>query len=81
MAMFECDAGLHTVHYTLVCDMRKDCMDGTDESWCQHAACESRDFSCDKSRCFTPSQKCDGVRNCEDGKDEAVCSNLVSLIR
>lgn len=38
---FTCDNGFDRVPYTLVCDHRTDCPDGSDEDFCQFASCYS----------------------------------------
>ena len=37
--MFACTSNLQRVSYTLVCDYRRDCIDGSDEDFCVHAPC------------------------------------------
>ncbi|XP_025097654.1 uncharacterized protein LOC112565968 [Pomacea canaliculata] len=37
--VFDCDNGFDRVPYTLVCDHRIDCSDGSDENFCQFASC------------------------------------------
>ena len=34
--MFQCTKGSGTIHYTLVCDFRPDCLDASDEHFCVH---------------------------------------------
>ena len=44
---FPCENGDGLVSYTLVCDFRNDCPDGSDESFCIYPPCESDQFTCD----------------------------------
>ncbi|KAK7462032.1 hypothetical protein BaRGS_00038561, partial [Batillaria attramentaria] len=44
VSMFVCDVGAQTLHYTLVCDHRPDCSDGSDETFCVHGQCAVFEF-------------------------------------
>ncbi|KAK7480568.1 hypothetical protein BaRGS_00028144, partial [Batillaria attramentaria] len=71
VAMFTCDDG-NKLHYTLVCDFRKDCQDNSDEDFCERSAtCEG--FTCKNGQCVGKMKVCDFVRNCVDGSDEDRC--------
>ena len=43
---FECTNTVQHVPYTLVCDYRQDCIDGSDEDFCVHALCPFDWFQC-----------------------------------
>ena len=43
--MMTCDDGVETLPYTLVCDFRKDCSDGSDEQ-CVYPQCHADQFMC-----------------------------------
>ncbi|KAK7487373.1 hypothetical protein BaRGS_00021335, partial [Batillaria attramentaria] len=75
--MFVCDNGVQTLHYTLVCDHRQDCVDGSDESFCEFASCPER--QCRSQQCVSEDEWCDGMRHCSDGSDEE-CGKLVSSV-
>ncbi|XP_070175951.1 uncharacterized protein [Littorina saxatilis] len=67
--MFPCDDQTMTIHYTLVCDFRQDCHDGSDESLCVHRQ-DCQAFQCHSGQCIYPGMKCNGVTDCWDGSDE-----------
>ncbi|XP_073976140.1 low-density lipoprotein receptor-related protein megalin isoform X3 [Rhodnius prolixus] len=63
-------------HYR--CDMKIDCVDGTDEAECTYRKCLPDDFRCGKSNeapCLPKEKRCDGYIDCRTGKDEEGCFN------
>ena len=77
IAPFTCEDGVQTVAFTLVCDHRQDCRDGSDEDRCVFEACEG--FLCDNTQCVRVSEVCDGMDHCLTGRDEDRCSEVTSL--
>ncbi|XP_063687747.1 uncharacterized protein LOC134821010 [Bolinopsis microptera] len=68
---FVCDDKISCVDYSQVCDLVKDCGDGSDEKRCDnHFTCLST------SRLIPKVKVCDGSLNCMDGSDE--CNDLCS---
>ncbi|PVD27181.1 hypothetical protein C0Q70_12335 [Pomacea canaliculata] len=68
-AMFMCLHSSQTLHFSLVCDFRPDCLDGSDENFC------SRDYNCTgftclNGQCVDSHKLCDVNRDCWDGSDE-----------
>ncbi|PVD27184.1 hypothetical protein C0Q70_12338 [Pomacea canaliculata] len=69
IAMFVCLDHSNTLHYSLVCDFREDCKDGSDEIFCtreQH--CDG--FRCLNGQCIGSNKQCDLNRDCWDASDE-----------
>ncbi|KAK7503736.1 hypothetical protein BaRGS_00004859, partial [Batillaria attramentaria] len=75
--MFECDSISQTFHYTLVCDHRRHCADGSDENFCVFDECPEQ--QCRNYQCVSSNQWCDGTRHCVDGSDEE-CLQIVSNV-
>ena len=71
LGLFECEDGLRTIPYTLLCDFRHDCLDRSDETFCRHATCTGH--LCRNRQCVTPGQVCDGMGQCADSSDEDGC--------
>ncbi|KAL8617016.1 hypothetical protein ACOMHN_014187 [Nucella lapillus] len=66
--LFQCDHSSQSIHYTLVCDFRLDCSDGSDESWCSPGQCA--EDSCRSGQCISNDDRCDGMLHCVDASDE-----------
>ena len=67
---FPCSGSGKAVHYSLVCDFRNDCPDGSDETFCVRQQADCDEFRCTNGQCVPWSQRCDTARNCWDGSDE-----------
>ncbi|PVD27183.1 hypothetical protein C0Q70_12337 [Pomacea canaliculata] len=67
--MFPCDDNLDTLPYSLVCDFRKDCLDGSDENFCKHDS-KCQEFTCNSGQCIAFNNFCDLYKDCWDGSDE-----------
>ncbi|XP_060648037.1 modular serine protease-like isoform X1 [Drosophila nasuta] len=66
---FKCRNG-DCIPATLMCDLKNDCMDGSDESF---AACHDMNCTankCSYGGCYSDEQYCNGHRDCWDGTDE-----------
>ncbi|KAK7497060.1 hypothetical protein BaRGS_00011796, partial [Batillaria attramentaria] len=79
LVMFICDDQRNTLHYTLVCDFRRDCEDGSDEDFC-HYRNNCTGFTCSNGQCVDGDKRCDFMRNCVDGSDENFCDARMSSI-
>ena len=71
-ALFTCRDGI-SLSYTLVCDFRPDCKDGSDESFCLHPPCD--EITCDSGQCVSYTKVCDMISDCFDDSDEKKCTN------
>ena len=86
--MFACDNLIHTIPYTLVCNFASDCLDGSDEKFCQHDqnVCDRSQHQCANGQCVSlgesrPSVACDRVSDCYDESDEAPCQHFNFLFK
>ena len=71
VAMYKCTSDDLIISYTLVCDFRNDCVDKSDESFCQHPLCE--EFSCGNGQCVAKKKRCNEFSDCLDDSDEDDC--------
>ncbi|KAK7088240.1 hypothetical protein V1264_022177 [Littorina saxatilis] len=81
-AMFTCSAGSQRVPYSLVCDHRQQCADGSDETFCVYAPCSgSTPVQCATStQCVEHDAYCNKQQQCVDGTDEADCHSFYLFI-
>ena len=71
MTMYSCSTYNVMVHYTLVCDFRWDCPDGSDESFCRPPPCDA--FKCGNGQCIPSDKRCNAKTDCLDNADETIC--------
>ena len=60
----------------VVCDSKKDCVDGSDEASCKASPgiCSDFSFKCRNSECVNKvNAECDRVKDCSDNSDEDQC--------
>ena len=69
--VFTCSNAITRLSYTLVCDFRHHCEDGSDETFCRHPPCAT--FACNNGQCISYSKRCDVVSDCLDDSDESTC--------
>ncbi|KAK7106087.1 hypothetical protein V1264_017384 [Littorina saxatilis] len=70
---FACANGKQHVTYSQVCDFRPDCVDDSDEDFCDYPACSFQDFHCNSRQCVSLASRCDQYVDCYDGSDEDGC--------
>ncbi|XP_025079765.1 uncharacterized protein LOC112555548 [Pomacea canaliculata] len=79
--LFECADIQQSVPYTLVCDHRADCLDGSDENICVFPRCDlDSPFRCSDRRCVQAIERCNGQVDCDDQADEANCLDMFNGI-
>ena len=76
MPVFTCSDDVTRLSYSLVCDSRFHCKDGSDETFCQHPPCGA--FACRNGQCVSYRKLCDMVSHCVDDSDELVCEHYGS---
>ena len=67
-----------SVPLSLVCDGKKDCPSGSDESTCWEpgsSVCDSTLFQCRSGQCVPPEARCDLLPDCQDETDEENCES------
>uniref|UniRef100_A0A452HDB8 EGF-like domain-containing protein n=1 Tax=Gopherus agassizii TaxID=38772 RepID=A0A452HDB8_9SAUR len=65
-----------------ICDLHKDCEDGSDEANCpqNHSHCPEGMIQCDEGKCILESLMCNKAEDCLDGTDElSTCGKNCSL--
>ncbi|KAK7501680.1 hypothetical protein BaRGS_00007111 [Batillaria attramentaria] len=68
-----CASGMEFVPYTLVCDHRSDCGDGSDEDFCVFKDCDRM-----LGQCVASDNACDMAEQCMNGADENQCSTTLA---
>lgn len=81
---FLCDK-TNCIPHNWVCDLHKDCKDGTDEDPqnCIKTPCQEHEFQCQLSKNCIPSVwKCDLSHDCgpNDFSDESDCGEFLTII-
>ena len=64
------------VPLSLVCDGKRDCNSGSDETACEYTGeriCNQNEFQCKSRQCVPLEARCDLLPDCQDGSDEAEC--------
>ena len=73
LVLYSCFSGDAEVSYSLLCDLRHDCADNSDEAFCYYPVCT--DFSCPDGQCLSLNQLCNIYADCLDGSDEEMCQH------
>lgn len=72
---FQCRNG-QCISWYFVCDLFKNCDDGSDEDECRPGSCPREAFQCrSDGLCITRGKICNGKRDCRDGSDERHCGS------
>ncbi|KAF5284175.1 hypothetical protein FQR65_LT00175 [Abscondita terminalis] len=71
---FKCSSD-KCVKEELVCDGKKHCDDGSEETFevCAYRRCAAHLFTCNYGACVPANARCNGVNDCWDGSDEENC--------
>ncbi|XP_047106364.1 G-protein coupled receptor GRL101-like [Schistocerca piceifrons] len=87
--LFNCSEG-RAIPLSLVCDFKRDCLNGEDEQFCrkynqclnsQQAgknSCSVKEFTCANGQCIPLEQVCDLSFDCWDKTDEMNCSDYMA---
>ena len=75
LALFTCNDDVTMMSYTLVCDFRHHCKDGSDETFCQHPPCDAH--ACSNGQCVPYIKRCDIASDCLDDSDELDCMGYI----
>ena len=73
LVLYSYFSGDADVSYSLLCDLRHDCADNSDEAFCYYPVCT--DFSCPDGQCLSWNQLCNIYADCLDGSDEEMCQH------
>ncbi|KAK0044769.1 low-density lipoprotein receptor-like isoform X1 [Biomphalaria pfeifferi] len=75
---FACKDNLLCIPNKWLCDIERDCYDGSDEQLnCPTDCSHANQFQCKNNECISRDFVCDGTRDCLDASDEVNCENFV----
>ncbi|XP_049852318.1 G-protein coupled receptor GRL101-like [Schistocerca gregaria] len=72
--LFNCSEG-RAIPLSLVCDFKRDCLNGEDEQFCGKKSCSVKEFTCANGQCIPLELVCDLSFDCWDKTDEMNCTN------
>lgn len=73
---YQCHRFAQCIQEEWVCDMERDCYDGSDEENCPTDCSGDHQFPCHGEKCISIEYRCDGTNDCGDNSDEINCRQV-----